>query len=563
MATTFKTFLNNDVTTTRTLLHEAIAITGAILSGTYSSGQGCDEDNGTYTTPVEYNIKNYSHGMFQSVFDYPHLSSSANHILDISVGLSSKSSMSGSTKGFATAQNGTAIGSGFGTIAIAGGGLTKTEDVGNNFFSRITVANGAIDDGNSIITIVTPLGTTITTTANDGTTTSAAVASGQTLAATFNSLANDTTLAAEVAASLDDHAEILATSAGAVVTIQFLSRAVDASDPVNRFIGTVTQQEKKIAMYNQMAQVLMGHDKDGNVRRFDADGNLGNDDDDKMDEVIFLNFSRLLVKDEIKKGSFQIKFSTEQAKATVDMSHADGIAHILTIGDTNAQNDFRINSPAGEYGILSASHTAFSSGGKQGMGSKLSTDRIAAGKSKFRAEQVGLIFYQAGVVVLTASIFNGCGDTSAAMGGGKGGGILNQAVSMSIGGAFNAHRIGVSAGQHDANINQMLTGSKIQNIANNIRERLYDVSFNNTTELNSTVYFCRANHNEFNYSANPTYLADSKIRVKDVPSDMPISYVTSIGLYSPDNELMATAKLSEPLRKDPTNELTLRVRLDY
>jgi hypothetical protein len=27
--------------------------------------------------------------------------------------------------------------------------------------------------------------------------------------------------------------------------------------------------------------------------------------------------------------------------------------------------------------------------------------------------------------------------------------------------------------------------------------------------------------------------------------------------------LLAVAKLSEPLRKDPTNELTLRVRLDY
>jgi hypothetical protein len=43
----------------------------------------------------------------------------------------------------------------------------------------------------------------------------------------------------------------------------------------------------------------------------------------------------------------------------------------------------------------------------------------------------------------------------------------------------------------------------------------------------------------------------------------PRSYVTTVGLYSADNELLAVAKLSEPLRKDPTNELTLRVRLDY
>ena len=64
-----------DAVNTRTLLHEAIPLTGTIVSGTYS-------DN---------NIKDYSHGMFQSVYDYPYLSSSANHIFDITVGVSANS----------------------------------------------------------------------------------------------------------------------------------------------------------------------------------------------------------------------------------------------------------------------------------------------------------------------------------------------------------------------------------------------------------------------------------------------------------------------------------------
>ena len=38
---------------------------------------------------------------------------------------------------------------------------------------------------------------------------------------------------------------------------------------------------------------------------------------------------------------------------------------------------------------------------------------------------------------------------------------------------------------------------------------------NNTTELNSTIYFARVNHNDFNYSTNPTYLSSSKIVVKN------------------------------------------------
>ena len=89
------------------------------------------------------------------------------------------------------------------------------------------------------------------------------------------------------------------------------------------------------------------------------------------------------------------------------------------------------------------------------------------------------------------------------------------------------------------------------------------MTFNNTTELNSTVYFCRANSNEFNYSSNPTYLSSSQIRVKNVSTDNPVSYITTVGLYGANNELLAVGKLSEPLKKTPADEFVLRVRLDY
>jgi len=110
---------------------------------------------------------------------------------------------------------------------------------------------------------------------------------------------------------------------------------------------------------------------------------------------------------------------------------------------------------------------------------------------------------------------------------------------------------------------EVLTGSTIKLNCDELRHRIYDMSFNNSVELNSTVYFCRANHNEFNYSANPTYLSASKLVVKNDSADVPVSYATTVGLYSPDNELLAVAKLSEPLKKDPTTEFTVRVRLDY
>ena len=71
---------STDVTNTRTFLHEVIPVTGSVVSGTYS-------DN---------NIKNYTHGMFQSVYDYPYLSSSANHIFDLTMGYAGNSALSSS-----------------------------------------------------------------------------------------------------------------------------------------------------------------------------------------------------------------------------------------------------------------------------------------------------------------------------------------------------------------------------------------------------------------------------------------------------------------------------------
>ena len=85
MASIFKTFTSNDMTTTRTLLHESIPLTGSILTGTYSPAT------------VDDNIRNYAHGMWQSCYDYPYLSSSANHILDVTAGFATGSTLSSST----------------------------------------------------------------------------------------------------------------------------------------------------------------------------------------------------------------------------------------------------------------------------------------------------------------------------------------------------------------------------------------------------------------------------------------------------------------------------------
>jgi hypothetical protein len=43
----------------------------------------------------------------------------------------------------------------------------------------------------------------------------------------------------------------------------------------------------------------------------------------------------------------------------------------------------------------------------------------------------------------------------------------------------------------------------------------------------------------------------------------PQSYVTTIGLYDDDEQLLAVAKLSKPVRKSFEKELVIKVKLDF
>ena len=75
---------------------------------------------------------------------------------------------------------------------------------------------------------------------------------------------------------------------------------------------------------------------------------------------------------------------------------------------------------------------------------------------------------------------------------------------------------------------------------------------------------CRVAPSEANYSRNPTYKkADGTIRVIEDKGDDPFSYITTIGLYDTANNLLAVAKTSRPIEKNPETDLSISVRIDY
>lgn len=81
--------------------------------------------------------------------------------------------------------------------------------------------------------------------------------------------------------------------------------------------------------------------------------------------------------------------------------------------------------------------------------------------------------------------------------------------------------------------------------------------------ITSNFVFVRARNSEFNYSTNPSLITGSGELRHNVMIDSPQSYITAVGLYNDNNDLLAVAKLSRPLLKDFSKESLVRIKLDY
>jgi len=81
--------------------------------------------------------------------------------------------------------------------------------------------------------------------------------------------------------------------------------------------------------------------------------------------------------------------------------------------------------------------------------------------------------------------------------------------------------------------------------------------------VSSRYFFTRVKNSDFNYTANPSIINNSGSLLYDTLINNPQTYVTTVGMYNDNNELLAVAKLSRPLVKDFTKESLIRIKLDY
>ena len=85
-------------------------------------------------------------------------------------------------------------------------------------------------------------------------------------------------------------------------------------------------------------------------------------------------------------------------------------------------------------------------------------------------------------------------------------------------------------------------------------------------QITSRHYFVRATANDFNATTNETYYTESIAGVKRIIPGLqtdPKTYITTVGMYNDDNELLAVAKLSKPIIKSKSREALIKVKLDF
>jgi len=323
--------------------------------------------------------------------------------------------------------------------------------------------------------------------------------------------------------------------------------SVDASGKLLFSENTMMMREK-VANYKEFAQMLLG---DAEMQFSSPFTNPTSTD--YIDEALFLAFKRLFARDKIKPESFATKFFTTGVVAR-DASGNPAAEPLYTNIDRTSTTGSTILS---DVGAASAIEIAY--GGQ--VGNIIDTSSTS--------QKVGLIFYDAGIVVLDAKkIISGSQFVS---------GVISAVTGSTTPSLTNQTIIG-SGSFPGSNANAtfipdfMVSGS-IDDIVTHFASCRFSsgsdtaITFQNITNINSTLAFCRATADEFNFSTNPTFTDDTgRIKVIDLGEEITqrsFVFVTSIGLYNAAGDLLAVAKLSRPVEKNDERDLTFRVRLDF
>lgn len=316
------------------------------------------------------------------------------------------------------------------------------------------------------------------------------------------------------------------------------------------FPSNSLMMREKVDVYRQFAQTLLGNADSTFTAPFNSTGSA-----DRIDEALFIGFKRLFARDGIKRETFAMKFYTS---GVIDSSEAYTKLGVFVASGTNLD----LTSPSGSAiftDIGSSTNKLFSVGGNVGnVVNSANTD-----------EKVGLLFYDQGIGVFDLSkiayadqhmsgVIDAMNASAPAADVSVGKMVIGDEKSGNPGATF---------------IPDLMVSASIDDIVTHLGSTRFSsgsftaATFQNVTNINSTLIFCRASADEFNYSSNPSYTDENnRIVVIDEGQEgrqQTFTFITAIGLYDANDNLLAVAKLSRPVEKNPEKDLTFRIRLDF
>jgi hypothetical protein len=112
-------------------------------------------------------------------------------------------------------------------------------------------------------------------------------------------------------------------------------------------------------------------------------------------------------------------------------------------------------------------------------------------------------------------------------------------------------------------VNAPGTNNNIQNGIYNIVSASGYFGLQSQESVSSHYFFTRVKNQDFNYTTNPSIIDANGNLIYTTLINNPQTYITTVGMYNDQNELLAVAKLSRPLVKDFTKESLIQVKLDY
>lgn len=312
---------------------------------------------------------------------------------------------------------------------------------------------------------------------------------------------------------------------------------------------------EKTDLYGQFAQILLGDRSEVFTLPVDASLTSTSTTTTEIDAALFLAFKRLFSRDQIKRETFAMKFFTSASLTSTGSN--------MTIYDAGAggKANLYVTSASGSSiftDIGSSDQKFFSVGGQFGY----IVD--AANTSK----AVGRLYYDYGIAVL---------DIEKVTSGSQ---FMSGTIdAMSSTGQLVLGKNGTATAGKAKLVPDLMTSGSIDNIIDHFCFARFGsssntaITFQNVTNINSSLIFCRALPDDFNFSSNPTYVEaagttnEGRLVIFDpaLPDEIQenFAYVTTIGLYDASGGLLAVAKLSRPVEKSAGRDLTFRVRLDF